>query len=269
MTIYDLSGELLRYDPITASIFQLTFQKNPIAEIARPGQFVMVRAGGIGKDPLLRRPFSIHRITPDGKIVLLVRIVGSGTSLLSRLKPGDAVQMLGPLGNGFDLSGIDRESGLILLVGGGMGVAPLLFLAQRLAQLNLIDKTKIILGARQHNELLCLYAFRELGFSVECITDDGSSGQQGFVTDLLEQAVAEHRKANVFSCGPTPMLKAVATLCQQFAAPCQVSMETHMACGISACLGCAIPANDTEKKYVHVCKNGPVFQSQEIAWDQM
>ena len=150
-----------------------------------------------------------------------------------------------------------------------MGVAPLLFLADRLAQLNLVDKTKIILGARFKQELLCLYAFKELGFSVQCITDDGSSGQQGFVTELLEQNVSQHGKAMVFSCGPAPMLKAVSEICQQFATPCQVSMETYMACGISACLGCAIPATAEGKGYIHVCKDGPVFQSQEIAWDQI
>lgn len=268
MAIYDIPAELLCREQVTTSIFLLTFRANQISKIALPGQFVMVRTG-IGKDPLLRRPFSIHQVTLDGKIQLLVRMVGKGTEQLSHLMPGDSVQMLGPLGNSFDLSGIDSQTTLIALVGGGMGVAPLLFLANRLARLNLFNVTKIILGARYEQELLCLYAFKELGFSVQCITDDGSCGQRGFVTDLLQQNVMEHRKAMVFSCGPTPMLKAVSRICQQFAIPCQVSMETYMACGISACLGCAIPANISGKKYVHVCKNGPVFRSQEIAWDQI
>lgn len=266
MPISDVTAELVRRDRITASIFQLTFLPNPIAKAARPGQFVMVQTGTL-KDPLLRRPFSIHQVTPEGEVVLLVRVVGSGTRLLSELKEGDKIPMLGPLGNGFDLSCIDSETALVALVGGGMGVAPLLFLAAELSRQNLAAKTKIILGARFKDELLCLTAFKELGFSVDCITDDGSSGQQGFVTELLHRNVVDERRTTVFSCGPASMLKAVSHICRQQRIACQVSMETFMACGLSACLGCAIPADRPDAEYVHVCKNGPVFDSQEIAWD--
>ncbi|MEJ2689445.1 MAG: dihydroorotate dehydrogenase electron transfer subunit [Deltaproteobacteria bacterium] len=268
MPLYDISAELVRCDQVTASIYLLTFRENQIARNARPGQFVMVRTGS-SKDPLLRRPFSIHQVTQNGDLLLLVRVVGSGTRLLSLLEVGERVQMLGPLGNCFDLSGIDSETTLVALVGGGMGVAPLLFLASDLVQKNLVAKTKIILGARFKDELLCLYSFKELGFSVQCITDDGSSGQQGFVTDLLRQNVQDNKKAIVFSCGPAPMLKAVSHICEQNGTSCQISLETFMACGISACLGCAVPANRADRKYLHVCKNGPVFDSREIAWDQM
>jgi len=268
MSLFDIAAELVRCDKITASIFQLTFREDHIASIAVPGQFVMVKTG-TGRDPLLRRPFSIHQVTQDGEIVLLVRVVGSGSRFLAQLKIGERVQMLGPLGNGFNLSVLSSDTSLIALVGGGMGVAPLLFLAEELERQNLVAKTKVFLGARFKDELLCLYAFKQLGFSVQCITDDGSSGQQGVVTELLRQNLITQHRPIVFSCGPGAMLKAVSSFCRQNAILCQVSMETSMACGVSACLGCAVPTTNPDRKYVHVCKNGPVFDSQEIAWDQM
>jgi dihydroorotate dehydrogenase electron transfer subunit len=265
MHLYDLQAEVVRNIRLTESIYQITFSHSAIADIARPGQFLMVKTGP-GRDPLLRRPFSIHNVTPDGKLHILIRVVGKGTELLSRLRQGDRVQVLGPLGNCFDLAGIDQSADLVALAGGGMGVAPLLFLANKLAAKNLTGKTKIILGARNKDELLCLLAFKELGFTVNCITDDGSSGEQGFITELLLKNLEGANKAHIFCCGPTPMLKAVASLCERKSVACQVSMETFMACGISACLGCAVPSNEEGRKYVHVCKDGPVFNIREIAW---
>jgi len=266
MPLYDLQATLIAQEWITDSIVQLSFAAPQISQAAGPGQFVMLKAGE-GRDPLLRRPFSIHGTTADGTVQILLRVVGKGTRLLSSLLPGASVPMLGPLGNGFDLSRIDARTSLLAVVGGGMGVAPLLYVADRLAQQGLTGKTQIILGARYQRELLCLLGFKKLGFAVQCITDDGSSGEQGFVSDLLRRNLTNHTNAIVFTCGPVPMLKAVSLLCEQFEAECQVSLETYMACGISACLGCAVPANNAEKEYVHVCKNGPVFNSREIAWN--
>jgi len=269
MPLYDLQAEVVRNTRLTESIYEISFSRcSAIADIARPGQFLMVKTGP-GRDPLIRRPFSIHNVTPDGNLHILIRVIGKGTSLLSRLRPGDKVQILGPLGNCFDLKGIDASTDLIALAGGGMGVAPLLFLANMLAAKNLTSKTKVILGAKNKNELLCLYAFRELGFTVNCITDDGSSGEQGFITELLHKNLDGGIKAYIFCCGPTPMLKAVALLCERESIVCQVSMETYMACGISACLGCAVPSNKEGKEYVHVCKDGPIFNIREIAWTLM
>ena len=267
MPLYDLPIEVTSHERITESIVLLSFAAPQISHVASPGQFVMLKCGE-GNDPLLRRPFSIHQTSSDGTIRILLRVVGKGTHILSQLLPGNRVRMLGPLGNGFDLSRTETTQQLIL-VGGGMGVAPLLYLAERLTLLGMIDKTSVILGARHQGELLCLTGFKNLGFSVQCITDDGSSGEQGFVTDLLRRSLENRPEAIVFSCGPVAMLKQVSRLCDQFETACQVSLETHMACGISACLGCAVPAANTTRKYVHVCKNGPVFDSREIAWNLM
>lgn len=265
MPLFDIQAELRGLERITDSILQLNFSAPEITQFARPGQFVMLRCGN-GNDPLLRRPFSIHRISSNGLLQLLIRVVGKGTNWLAELRVGKRVSMLGPLGNGFDLSLIDEHSPFVAVVGGGMGVAPLLFLADQLALHNHTKQTEIILGARIQAELLCLTGFRELGFTVQCITDDGSSGERGFVSDILHRNLTASHRAVVFSCGPVPMLKAVSTLCELYSATCQVSLETHMACGISACLGCALPAKNAQKEFVHVCKDGPVFNSREIAW---
>ncbi|MGR0482129.1 MAG: dihydroorotate dehydrogenase electron transfer subunit [Candidatus Electronema sp. V4] len=247
-------SRILANDRLTADVFRLTIHAPEIAAAASPGQFVMVQVSS-SLDPLLRRPFSIHSRSADGSLSLLFKVIGKGTVLLAQAKPADAIDLLGPLGKGFDLTAAEKP---VCLIGGGMGIAPLLFLAQELP-----GRKYALLGARNREELAPLAKFfADSGCAVQLATDDGSLGHHGFIPDLLDAVLPDVRL--VCTCGPKPMMRSVASKCRQAGTPCQVSVETHMACGMGACLGCAVPGRDGS--YVHVCKEGPVFNSEELAW---
>lgn len=226
---------------------------------AEPGQFVMVKVRD-GIEPLLRRPFSIHRTlgVESGEFEILFRAVGTGTRMLAGARVGDAVAVLAPLGRGFRVEG--RRP---LLVGGGVGVAPLLFLAEVFLAGGIVPK--LLLGGRRDRDVLCHDDFACLSVPFALATEDGSLGEPGLVTKLLERELArgEHGDA-VYTCGPMPMLAAIARICGEARVPCQVSLEAHMACGVGACLGCVVPG--TRASYLRVCKEGPVFDAYEVRW---
>ncbi|MFZ5760679.1 MAG: dihydroorotate dehydrogenase electron transfer subunit [Thermodesulfobacteriota bacterium] len=233
-----------------------------ICASALPGQFVMVRTNDdTSSDPLLPRPFSIHRRS-GARLIIIFKIMGRGTDRLARLQPGKEVQIVGPLGNGFTIEiGMERH----LLVGGGMGIAPLHFLAETIRQQRAATSITVLLGARTAAELEPFNGIRDLpGIFITKATDDGSAGHHGFVTDLLASALADTTPATVYCCGPQPMMAKVAEICRARQTPCQVSLEAHMACGIGACLGCALPGREKEKNYLHVCIEGPVFTAERI-----
>jgi dihydroorotate dehydrogenase electron transfer subunit len=246
-------------EQLAPDVFRLAMHAPLVAGAAHPGQFVMVRVAN-GFDPLLRRPFSIHQQFSDGTLMLLFKVIGQGTHILSGLSDGDNLDIIGPLGRGFDLT--CKEP--VCLIGGGMGIAPLSFLAKRLA-LSGRDTNRdfILLGARNEDELRLLAAdFSQLGYTVLLATDDGSLGHHGFIPDLLDNVLPG--VSRVYTCGPHPMMKTIVAKSQKADVVCQVSLETHMACGLGACLGCTVTGVDG--KYVHVCKQGPVFYSGEVAW---
>lgn len=250
-------AEILAMRGLTEDVFHCTLRAPRIAAAARPGQFVMVRVSE-GLDPLLRRPFSLHRVEGD-TLGLLFKVVGKGTALLAAARAGEWLSVLGPLGRGFS-QGSEAAN---LLVGGGMGIAPLLFLAWRLRQDRPEQALVVLLGARHRREVASLVDdFASLGCVVHVATDDGSLGHHGLVTDLFDRAPAgKHRVA---ACGPWPMLRAVARHCRERGHACEVSLETMMACGLAACLGCAVPRPGGG--YAHVCRDGPVFAAREVAW---
>ncbi|MEW6490553.1 MAG: dihydroorotate dehydrogenase electron transfer subunit [Thermodesulfobacteriota bacterium] len=224
-----------------------------------PGQFVMVKVSD-GLDPLLRRPLSIHRVAASeaGEFEVLFRVVGAGTRRLARVHVGERVDVLAPLGRGFRL-----EAGRPLLVAGGIGVAPLLYLADAFLARGV--RPKLLLGGRADRDVLCHDDFACLAVPYALATEDGSLGEPGLVTRLLEKELEEGPGGvGVYACGPSPMLAAVARLCGAAAVPCQVSLEAHMACGVGACLGCVVPG--TGQPYLRVCKEGPVFDAGEIDW---
>lgn len=247
-------------EALTPEVIRLTLLAPKIAAAALPGQFVMVRAGE-GLDPLLRRPFSIHRVNADGTLSLLFKVIGKGTRLLAGTTAGATVDLIGPLGNGFDL----HPRGSFCMIGGGMGIAPLYFLAQKFRQTEYRGNNQpVLLGAQSQAELLLLAEeFSELGYSVLTATDDGSLGHQGFITELLDEILLQVKQ--VYVCGPTPMMRKVALKCRDAGVSCQVSLETHMACGLGACLGCTFPASGGG--YKHVCKDGPVLSAEEVIWE--
>lgn len=246
-------------ESLTQDVFRITVQAPLIAREAKPGQFVMIRLQDT-LDPLLRRPFSIHKVYPDGSLSLLFKVVGKGTSMLSGVTPGTNLNLIGPLGKGFNLS----PDASFCMIGGGMGIAPLFFLAQRLLHRDQSSNNPpVLLGAQTQQELLILAEeFTELGYPVHTATDDGTLGHHGFVTELLDEII--HRVQQVYVCGPMPMMRIVALKCQAAGVSCQVSLETHMACGLGACLGCTFPARGGG--YKHVCKDGPVMSADEVEW---
>jgi dihydroorotate dehydrogenase electron transfer subunit len=230
---------------------------------ARPGQFVMLGFSG-RLDPFLRRPFSIHSVIPtagvDEAIELLYKVVGKATQTLCLQQPGKMVNLLGPLGNGFRIPADARR---IYLAAGGIGVAPLLFLVSRLYHGNIAPvDCRLFLGGRTKDDILCRDDFLKLGVSISTTTDDGSDGDQCLVTQPLEIAIEQCRPDIVYACGPAAMLACVVGIAEKNGLPCQVSIETMMACGMGACLGCAIESRIESGKYWHGCVDGPVFDAK-------
>lgn len=250
--------KIVSHARISSGYFRLAFESNRIASSAQPGQFVMVNAEK-GGAPLLRRPLGIHSVNKK-KIEILYEVVGTGTQNLSCKKPGTKLDIIAPLGNGFDLSPVTCQLSPVL-VAGGMGVAPLLFLAERLVR----RKPLVLLGGRNKNKILCEKEFDKLGCNVKIATDNGSRGFKGTVTDLLAQLLTanDQRPTTIYACGPVPMLKRISRFSKKYNIPAQVSLEAHMSCGFGACLGCVV---DTVRGYKRVCKDGPVFSAEEVIY---
>jgi dihydroorotate dehydrogenase electron transfer subunit len=236
-----------------------------------PGQFVMIRPAESGR-PLLSRPLSIYQFTRNQDHVILeflYRIVGQGTELLSRLPPAAEVAILGPLGNGFR---IEKTRPHRILLAGGMGVAPITFLAQCLKdQAVQKHEPKICLGAKSCTEIVGVERIAGIHGLVNITTDDGSMGRCGLVTDLLSDITkgCDPRQTMIYACGPMAMLRTLAKQLAPTGFTCQVSIEERMACGVGACLGCAVDVNNQRGRRVKksVCKDGPVFNIEDICWE--
>lgn len=221
-----------------------------------PGQFVHIKCG---EGLLLRRPISIQSWTGSrmgGTITVVFEAKGEGTRWLAQRQVGDTLDVLGPLGNGFRTT-----PGPYLLVGGGIGVPPLHACACYTG-----CSSTAILGFRSKDRAILLDEFDSECIDVQIATDDGSLGYHGFVDALVRRELEkEHHYQGVLACGPKAMLKSVAQVAAEFGVPCQVSMEERMGCGVGACLVCAVTMKDGTVK--HVCKDGPVFDAQEVDWD--
>ncbi len=219
----------------------------------------MVQVSREGLEPLLRRPLGIHS-AGAGRLSMLYEVVGRGTEILSQRKAGERLNIIGPLGNSFD-TGLLTSGTRPVLVAGGMGVAPLVFLAQKLNA----HTPLALIGARTGKDVLCTGEFSACGCRVRVSSDDGTRGFKGRVTGLFKKITRDSRgkKSIVYACGPRPMLQELSVLCQQQNIRLQVSLEAHMACGIGACLGCIV---ETRAGYRRVCKDGPVFNAEEVVW---
>jgi len=234
---------------LTDDVFAITLEAGALAETAKPGQFLHIKCGdGV----LLRRPISICDCR-DGYIKIVFRVVGPGTRWLSEQKSGQ-LDVLGPLGNGFSIEGHN-----VLLIGGGIGVPPLLYAAQMASGL-----TTAILGFPKASDVILKDQFRDACKRVVLTTDDGSAGEAGFVTSVLARELMFVKYDAILACGPMPMLAAVAEIAAQYDVPCQVSLEERMACGVGACLGCTVPMKDG--KNLRACYDGPVFDARVVAW---
>ena len=242
-----------------------------IADIAKPGQFVQVLCADDSYDPLLPRPFSFLDARGD-VFSILYHVVGKGTELMSKVKKNGSLRLLGPLGNGFSLTAAPQA----VLVGGGVGIPPLYHLTRILlhAKPSFKKSIHVFLGARNRSLLLCENEFKKLGIRLNVATDDGSRGHKGLVTETFAEFLkkTEASETQIYTCGPTPMLKAVSAIAGKFKIPCEVSVEVPMACGFGACLGCAIKVRSqsppsSEYRFAIACTEGPVFQASEIVWD--
>ncbi len=241
---------------LAKDVYSLTVLCPEIAEIACPGQFVHILPKGFG----LRRPISIAGIDKKkGTLRIVFVIKHQGTQAIADLNQGDYLDMIAPLGHGFTLLP-DAEH--VVLVGGGIGVPPMLPLAEYYG-----EKAAAVSGFRTFQQVILQEDLQAYGAQTICCTEDGSAGDvKGFVTAPLEQLLSEGVDA-VFACGSIPMLRAVAEICMRNQTYCEVSLEERMACGVGACLGCACKIKkDGQEEFLHVCKNGPVFKAEEVCW---
>lgn len=252
--------------PLIAEHFVLTMRSPKIAAIASPGQFLMLRTPGDSYDPLLRRPLSIMNANKKEKTVqVYYKAVGKGTVGMAHAKEGTTLDLVGPLGNGFQLNP-DRP--IPILIAGGYGVAPLYFMAREIRKINKKGTIYALLGARTEKLMAFENEFSELKCELFVSTDDGSLGIQGNVIDLLRKVLEREtnkEQLQVYACGPHPMMRAVALHSIQENIACQVSLEEVMACGYGICMGCVYPTAD--EHYKRVCTAGPVVEAREVRWN--
>lgn len=234
---------------VAGDIYRLTVEADIIG---RPGQFVQVRLPS--NEFTLRRPLGIAALK-EGQVTMFYRVVGHGTEYLTSLKSGDVVNLLGALGNGFTLS-----DGKVLLVGGGLGLAPLIFAASELKDVD------VLIGGKNAEEAnLWQSEFKPLVNELFIATDDGSAGVHGFVTELLPEVLIKNKYEAILTCGPEIMMRRVAAFAEENDISCQVSLEKRMGCGLGACLSCSIDTINGRQK---ICKDGPVFNAEEVFYAQ-
>lgn len=256
-----LHEEVINIKSIAQDIYLITIRSEAISHSARPGQFVNIKCCD-GLNALLRRPISILSIDRGkGTFDIAFQIKGEGTKYLSKLKQGDKVDLLGPLGSPFYISEDYRK---VAVVGGGIGVFPLLFLLETLK--NCLRTA--YLGFRSVDQIALQKEFKKNSEELIISTDDGSFGEKGLIINHFIEGFKKNSYDIVYACGPLPMLKAVSEFAKRNDVPCQVSLEQRMGCGIGACLVCACKTGEGDDwKYSHVCKDGPVFWSREVIFD--
>jgi dihydroorotate dehydrogenase electron transfer subunit len=269
-----VTGEIIANGEVAADHCLLSLELPLSFPVPSPGQFVMVRTYD-GHDPMLGRPLGVygfHRNPNHAVLNLLYRVCGKGTMLLSRLKHGDRLQILGPLGRGFDVAPGKKN---IVLVAGGVGIVPVTYLAFHYSNLEQNATGRRIVGYLGAQCCDKLVGHERLGMycaDVKISTDDGSSGCCGLVTDMLREDLSLYRSNDtaIYACGPTAMMRAVADILKDSNIPCQVSVEERMACGIGACLGCAVRIAVPEGGVVYkrACQEGPVFDIRDVVWGE-
>jgi len=251
-TLIITSSPITSHTELMPGVYLTWLEAPQIAASALPGQFVMVSCG---EDTLLRRPLSIHQVDKN-KIALLFSVVGKGTHWLSQRKTGEEIDLFGPLGRGFSLMPASKN---LLLGAGGIGIAPIAFLAQEAVKQK--HQVKLLLGAATASQL---YPTRLLPPEIELVTatEDGSAGEKSTLTDIIPDHT--DRADQVFACGPIPMYRAMAG--KKYKKSVQVSLGMRMGCGLGVCYGCTVRTKNGLKQ---VCKDGPVFELEDIVWDEL
>jgi dihydroorotate dehydrogenase electron transfer subunit len=263
MIIQHTSVELAEKLILSGGLVKEKFRSGEIASRLKPGNFVHIRVS-MYCDPLFRRAMSIHECDGD-TFTIFFRVVGKGTKILSQVREGETVDILGPLGNGFEQP-LPGEK--IIMVSGGTGLPPLHFFTRRLIDNNAFadDNILFLCGISSSVDSPLVNDAESLGVPCRISSDDGCIGYRGFVTDLLvdELDKADIANTRVYSCGPDNMLRAVSELCRKRGVRCQVSLEGHMPCGIGTCLGCVVQSSESDTEFRRICKEGPVFDSDEV-----
>ncbi len=246
-------GLILENTNIGKDVWRMVVQAPKQAEMAKIGQFANVRVTK-GVAPLLRRPISYAGFDAEkGTVEMLYRVVGNGTELMAQMKVGETVDILGPLGNQF------HPSKRMLLIGGGVGIAPMLCMARKLEP---GQEAVVILGFRDASEAFWAELFAPYPVKVFVTTDDGSKGIKGYPTTIMEEVAKEYQVESIHTCGPTPMMRGVSKEAERLGISCEVSLEEHMGCGTGGCVCCAVQGK-SGKRY-KVCLNGPVFPGEEV-----
>jgi len=266
---------VLSNQEISPGYFRMRILAPGFGTQARPGQFIMFRVQR-SLPPLLRRPFGIFRtgflppdcdgLPPKEYLEILYKVVGRGTGIMQELHEGDRIEVLGPLGRGFDLGRAGEEK---ILVGGGIGLVPLFMLAGELIN---NGNVRLLMGGRTRDDILAVTEFERLGVETYVSTDDGSLGEEGLVTQVLKRKLDKFPEAEVFACGPMPMIRAVYDICHERRTHLQVSLEALMACGVGACLGCVVKGaghSEVQPRYLCTCKAGPVFSADLLDWESL
>ncbi|MGL6194951.1 MAG: dihydroorotate dehydrogenase electron transfer subunit [Thermoguttaceae bacterium] len=277
------TGVVIDNTQVAEGTFHLRLTSDRLASNVKPGQFVMLRLPN-RSDPLLGRPLAVYRASGSGAesgiIEVVYLVVGKMTSQLTEIGKNDKLEIWGPLGKGFDLekygnSGINT----LVMVAGGIGQTPMLMLAERFKNPNAVNTAVLLYGARNKGRFCCVDDFSKLGVKVELATEDGSAGHRGFVTDLIPQICESamkqkpDSKIQVVCCGPHPMLRAAFESAKRLNLPCDVSLETPMACGLGICFTCVVKVkneiadeNGDTWDYIRTCVDGPVFDAYKLSW---
>jgi dihydroorotate dehydrogenase electron transfer subunit len=262
-----IKGEIISNQKIGEGLFKMTIFSPYIIKNSIPGQFVNIKCSSVGTiDPLLRRPFSIHDVETDFKVFsILYTLKGKGTEYLSKLDAGDIIDFAGPLGNGIDTT--ETENKKFLLIGGGIGVAPLYFLTKKL-----VSEGKNVFfaaGFKNNNFLLFEKNLQILKISYEIYSEDGSHGKKGLVTDSLSERLDEFKDYEIICCGPVQMYKVLQNIFAFKNINAKALLEEIMACGIGVCKGCAVKFKNGKDTYEYrtVCKDGPLFSLMEVMLD--
>lgn len=259
--IYLQKAPVRSNEEIAKDIYSLKIESPEIARSNIPGQFINIQTNP-GGNPIWRRPFSVARIH-NNTIEIIYKAIGTGTNQMAALNPGDVSDIIGPLGNTFSLE--LNQNITPLLIGGGLGFAPLIILRDYFVRNG--RHPVLFMGALNKSEH---YYTEDTEAELHLASDDGSLGQPGFVTDILSEFLQTHADGifQAFSCGPEPMMKAVAQICRDHAIPLELSIEREMACGIGLCQGCAIQQKPPHKKYALVCKDGPIFNADHLVFTE-
>jgi dihydroorotate dehydrogenase electron transfer subunit len=256
--------EVLDNERLRRRFYLLKLRAPAVAETCRPGQFIMLRSRSNGW-PYLNRPFSVYASDADSTIEIVYKVIGRATALMAGLVAGERVDVIGPLGTAF--SPLD-DCSLMVAVAGGIGVPPLGFYCKRYAGVS--ESTTLVIGAKTGDELLVPVGLMAEGVEIVTFTEDGSKGRRGLATDgllsVLEATEADPSSVRIAACGPKQMLYEVYRKAKGAGIACEVSVEEVMACGVGACMSCAIPA--ASGGFLHACKDGPVMKTSDIDFER-